>query len=273
MFYSPGGFDMEEKDSRKKIQVTPSYTSPFDLQRERSEGANISRHSLSRAIFRNFPARCALNHAQVHQNGDFENGRTLYVEPDWDIDALLNAATERLSLFPAAARIFDSDGSELDDVMMVEDNEILFVSSGTNFVAPAPTEPPPGEGGHDEEDTSHLPGVIAGYKVGAFLGRGGFGEVRLGVHQLSNEDAALKLLPKSAIASMGAAERTTTEIQCLTALRHPNIIRLLQQCESQHHVVLVFELMKGGDLFQHLCTLKDQRLPEDEARAVFHQVS
>lgn len=47
-----------------------------------------------------------------------------------------------------------------------------------------------------------------------FLGKGGFGEVRVGEHQLTGERVALKFLRNSAIADMGAAERTTTEIQC-----------------------------------------------------------
>lgn len=51
-------------------------------------------------------------------------------------------------------------------------------------------------------------------KVCEFLGKGGFGEVRVGEHQLTGERVALKFLRKSAIADMGAAERTTTEIQC-----------------------------------------------------------
>lgn len=54
-------------------------------------------------------------------------------------------------------------------------------------------------------------------------------QVRLGHHQLTHEKVALKFLPKSSIvASMGAAERATTEIQCLMALNHPNVIRLVQ---------------------------------------------
>ncbi|CAN0541134.1 unnamed protein product [Laminaria digitata] len=51
-------------------------------------------------------------------------------------------------------------------------------------------------------------------KVCEFLGKGGFGEVRVGEHQVTGERVALKFLRKSAIADMGAAERTTTEVQC-----------------------------------------------------------
>ena len=55
----------------------------------------------------------------------------------------------------------------------------------------------------------------------------------------------------------------------------------MQHMESQHHIVLVFELMEGGDLMKYLSRQKSssghpnlQRacLSEDEARFVFYQV-
>ena len=207
----------------------------------------------------------------VHVNGDFENGKTLCVQAHWDIDELLNAASNRLGI--AATRIFNADGNELEDAMLVGEDEILFLSTGADFEAPRPaSERSGGIPGGDEGDASHLPFTIGGYHVGNFLGRGGFGEVRIGHQQMSGEEVALKFLSKSSIENMDSAERTTTEIQCLTALRHPNIIRLLQQLESPEFVILVFEYMKGGDLLQYLCGLPDQRLHEDDARSVFHQV-
>ena len=108
--------------------------------------------------------------------------------------------------------------------------------------------------------------------MGRFLGRGGFGEVRIGYQQMSGEAVALKFLPNASIENIDSAERTATEIQCLTALRHQNIIRLFQQIESPKYVILVFEYMKGGDLLNYLRSLPDQRLREEEARSVFQQV-
>lgn len=111
--------------------------------------------------------------------------------------------------------------------MMFEDNDILFLSNGDDFIPL----------GSDNEGVLYLkngntwetiPSIISGYKIGKLLGRGGFGEVRMGEHQLTKEKVALKFLTKAEIVSMGAAERTTTEIQCLSALRHAHIIRLQQ---------------------------------------------
>jgi hypothetical protein len=50
-----------------------------------------------------------------------------------------------------------------------------------------------------------------------FLGRGGFGEVRVGEHQLSRERVALKFLRKSEMCDIGAAQRTATEVGACTA--------------------------------------------------------
>jgi serine/threonine protein kinase len=52
--------------------------------------------------------------------------------------------------------------------------------------------------------------------------KGGLGEVRVGTQQVTRDKVALKFLRKSEIMSIGAAERTATEIQCLTILKHQN---------------------------------------------------
>jgi serine/threonine protein kinase len=106
--------------------------------------------------------------------------------------------------------------------MMIEDNDILFLSNGDDFI------PPLVDRSESLNWDKTVPSTISGYRIGKVLGRGGFGEVRVGEHHLTGERVALKFLRKSEIISMGAAERTTTEIQCLSALKHANIIRLQQ---------------------------------------------
>ena len=114
--------------------------------------------------------------------------------------------------------------------MMIEDNDILFLSINEDFIAPnysnadSFADQPRSNGRSDDK----IPMSVGGYKVGEILGKGGFGEVRVAEHQLTGERVALKFLRKSDIHSLGAAERTNTEIQCLTALKHTNIIRLHQ---------------------------------------------
>ena len=118
-------------------------------------------------------------------------------------------------------------GVELDDCIMIEDDDILFFSNGDDFIAPTVDSGVQYRIANGLE-REKLPSIVGSYKVGKLLGRGAFGEVRVGEHQLNGERVALKFLRKNEILSIGAAERTITEIQCLTALRHQNIIRLQQ---------------------------------------------
>lgn len=116
-------------------------------------------------------------------------------------------------------------GVEIDDCMMIEDDDILFLSHHEDFIAPADLYAPDADSAARGDEK--IPHSIGGYKVGEVLGRGGFGEVRVGEHHLTGERVALKFLRKSEIHSFSAAERTNLEIQCLSALKHTNIIRLI----------------------------------------------
>ncbi len=156
----------------------------------------------------------------IFVNGNFEQGKILYIEPDWSLNDFLHAASQRLQLVPMAKRIFSVDGFEIDDCMMVEDNDVLFFSQGEEFLGLSMNNNNTEGGQKYDNESSSVPTIVGNYKVGSYLGKGGFGEVRVGEHQFTGEKVALKFLRKSEIASINAAERTTTEIQCLTTLKH-----------------------------------------------------
>lgn len=109
--------------------------------------------------------------------------------------------------------------------MMIGDTDSIFLSLGEDFISPTPVTYGADAADIGELDCS-MPSYVGMYNVGALLGCGAFGEVRLGTNKLTDEKVALKFLRKAEIQSMGAAERTSTEIQCLTTLNHRNIIRL-----------------------------------------------
>jgi hypothetical protein len=190
---------------------------------------------------------------QVAINGDFDGGlhninsKTLYMEPDWSFHEFLNAASQRVDLPTSANRVFSVDGVEIDDCMMIEDNDLIFLSvDSSDFISPNhqvashelrsplpqldshPKHHHSNNHKHSSDNSDLQSSIIGGYKVLNFLGKGGFGEVRLGEHQLTGERVALKFLRMSDILSIGAAERTVIEIQCLSTLKHQNIIKLQQ---------------------------------------------
>ena len=217
----------------------------------------------------NTPYKKCIN---IFKNGDFEHGKTLYVEPHWTFQDLLNASSQRLNLGSIATRMFTVDGVDIDDCMMLEDSDIVFLAEHHDQEFIKNTASTDDNDMGDKTISQH----VATYRVGSFLGKGGFGEVRIGEHQLTGDKVALKFLRKADIATIGAAERTAVEIQCLSALKHSNIIRLEQHIDSPAHVVLVFELMEGGDLHKYLnsrgSTPQEMALSEDEARPLFHQL-
>ena len=126
---------------------------------------------------------------------------------------------------------------EIDDCMMIEDDDRIFVSQGEDFLQPKRemvdpyddcTPTPSGKlskgNGNNQKRISTV--IVGPYFVGELLGKGGFGEVREGTNQLTGDKIALKFIKKSEIQSMGAVERAANEIKCLTILRHANIIKL-----------------------------------------------
>lgn len=93
----------------------------------------------------------------------------------------------------------------------------------------------------------------------------------------------MKFLRKSDILrDLSALQLVSKEIHCLKALRHNNIIRLIHHLDSQHHVILVFELMEGGDLLHYMLQQEKKdpneseedrvSLSEENARLVFQQM-
>ncbi|KAG6621454.1 CAMK/CAMKL protein kinase [Phytophthora cinnamomi] len=203
---------------------------------------------------------------KAFKNGHFDNPKVLFVQHHWTWDEFLCAASQRLEMVPMASRVFNADGAEIDDIMCIEENDMLFFSTGRSFKAP-------NSGGEDAQSSTDekVANVVGGYKVTTLLGRGGFGEVRLGVHQLTNDKVALKFILKSEMGSLGDVERTTTEIQCLTALNHPSIIKLLRVINEPNHIVLVFELLEGGDLFHYIKQFPGG-LSEEDGVGLFSQI-
>lgn len=132
--------------------------------------------------------------------------------------------------------------------MMIVDDDILFFGKDEDFIRPDSMVADKGR-----SESERLPHSVGGYIVGELLGRGGFGEVRCGGHPLTAEKVALKFLRKAEIHSLGAAERTNTEIQCLATLKHNNIIKLIQVLYSIVSPLVVLILTFYFECFVGFC--------------------
>lgn len=106
--------------------------------------------------------------------------------------------------------------------------------------------------------------------LGKTLGKGTFGKVKLGTHKITGENVAIKILEKHKINDIADTERVLREIHILKLMRHPNIVQLYDIAEDNQKLFLFMEFMENGELFDYI--VQNQRLKEDEACRLFHQL-
>ena len=118
------------------------------------------------------------------------------------------------------------------------------------------------------------------------LGKGTYGKVKLALDKRKNEQVAIKTIKKSRIENPHDLARIRREIDFMTSLNHPYIIKIKEgneECyfwikqniflivyESREKIILVMEYASGGELYDYLNRMK--RIPESQARAIFRQI-
>ena len=185
--------------------------------------------------------------------------QTVYINALQTLPGFLKSAGERLGGLHAQ-RLFNADGNEVDDLMLVDDGDMLFVSCGEDFQPYHHNGNGRRAGDGSDGGRSHGAGYgksgagridhIGGYRLVAYLGRGAYGRVYKGVHQLTGQPVAIKFISKLSMGNVGDAERISTEIHCLETLHHRSVIKLYQVLNTDRAVALVFEYAGGGDLRQ-----------------------
>ena len=80
------------------------------------------------------------------------------------------------------------------------------------------------------------------------LGKGSFGEVFLTKKVKGTELYATKRMDRADYEKPDNHKRLINEISILKALKHPNIIRLIEVKKTKSHIYIVTEFCNGGDL-------------------------
>ncbi|XP_072516507.1 death-associated protein kinase 2a [Salminus brasiliensis] len=111
------------------------------------------------------------------------------------------------------------------------------------------------------------------YEVGEELGSGQFAIVKQCQEKSSGQEFAAKFIKKrqSNASRRGVLrEEIEREVSILQQIRHPNIVTLHDVYENKTDVVLILELVSGGELFDFLA--QKESLSEEEATQFIKQI-
>ena len=108
-----------------------------------------------------------------------------------------------------------------------------------------PTEPEPAA-------PSDLPAEIAGYRVQRELGRGGMGVVYKAWDARLGRPVALKVILVGELAGKADLDRFDREAKAVAALKHPNVVQILQYGQTDRGPFVALEYVAGGSLSAHL---------------------
>jgi len=96
---------------------------------------------------------------------------------------------------------------------------------------------------------------------------GSFGTVYAGTRSADGRPVAIKVIPKSALASPAAAAEVRTEAEALALCAGPGVVGLLDWGEDAQSAFFVLERCAGGELFDVLAAVG--AFPEQDAAATF----
>ena len=113
--------------------------------------------------------------------------------------------------------------------------------------------------------------VVDNYILSTVLGSGQFGDVYKAKRMDRDEIYAVKAISKDKLDNVPRLhEMTKDEVEILSKIRNPNVIRLHETLKTTNNLYIVYELCTGGTLEE----LLDKRkfLPEKEAFQIFRQI-
>ncbi|XP_018618987.2 hormonally up-regulated neu tumor-associated kinase homolog [Scleropages formosus] len=126
--------------------------------------------------------------------------------------------------------------------------------------------PPP-----DARRTFSYTKKVGNYLVGRKLGEGSFAKVREGLHTVTGEKVAVKVMDKrKAKKDSYMTKNLRREGHIQQMVRHPNIVQLLDVLETESSYYLVMELCTGGSIMDQL--LEKKRMGETEVRKYVRQL-
>ncbi|XP_025999732.1 serine/threonine-protein kinase BRSK2-like isoform X8 [Astatotilapia calliptera] len=120
-----------------------------------------------------------------------------------------------------------------------------------------------------DANSGHYANYVGPYRLEKTLGKGQTGLVKLGVHCVTNQKVAIKIVNREKL-SESVLMKVEREIAILKLIEHPHVLKLHDVYENKKYLYLVLEHVSGGELFDYL--VKKGRLTPKEARKFFRQI-
>ncbi len=100
-------------------------------------------------------------------------------------------------------------------------------------------------------------GIKEIYKFTEIIKKGGHGTTYKVLHKILNQYRVAKVIPKDTIIDNIDEKIFIQEIEILSRLDHPNIIKLFDHLEEDNNFYMITELTTGGDLSDHILKFKN----------------
>jgi len=133
---------------------------------------------------------------------------------------------------------------------------------------------------HQVPQRQHFSSITAylrfnGYKFGKVIGEGSYSKVKLTTKYMPDDRTAAYRLATKIINKEKASEDFVTkflprELQIVTRLQHPNIVRVYDVVEFDHHVYIFMDWCDKGDLLEYI--KKKGYISETKSRHYFKQL-
>ncbi|KAJ3448905.1 hypothetical protein M0813_27758 [Anaeramoeba flamelloides] len=106
------------------------------------------------------------------------------------------------------------------------------------------------------------------YELGEVLGQGTFSTVKKAIDKRTGLPWAIKILPKSGLNEN--FKLVENEIEILSTVDHPNVIRMHEIFETTDKIYIVMEIVTGGELFDRIERL--DHLTEQESAYLIKKI-
>ena len=113
------------------------------------------------------------------------------------------------------------------------------------------------------------------YELKEPIGKGSTSTCYVCIHKRSGSRVAAKVIDKRKIsfAMNDLLPQFRREVEILKMLNHPHIIKIYDVFESSQSLIVLMELVQGGELFDYLIERPDRLLSEAEASYIIRQVT